>query len=167
MSSYNKSGEKMQTGSAYVVHDPVITTILGPSLAKQSFADECNINVIMAQYRKTGLIEHVNKYQGNYETLPSSMDYHSMLNQAIAAKEAFAGLTAEIRFKFHNDPEEFLAFVEDPDNTEEMIEMGLVKRSMPDVNPPLDVAPEAPPLTPVAEPQPLPATPEPAPTPEP
>ena len=41
-----------------------------PSLTKQSFKDECNINNIMSKYMKDGLIGHVNKHQGRYDDLP-------------------------------------------------------------------------------------------------
>lgn len=111
--------------NVYRPHAPVKMEITGVSRAKQSFRDECDINTIMAKYQKTGLIEHVNKFEGGYGDLPSADDYQSALNMAIEAKEAFGSLPSSIRNKFENDPEQFLAFVEDPDNSEELIEMGL------------------------------------------
>ena len=41
-------------------------TFTEPSLTKQSFTEECNINNIMKKYQKTGAIEHVNKHQASY-----------------------------------------------------------------------------------------------------
>lgn len=96
-----------------------------PSLAKQSFKDECDINNILAKYRKTGLVTHLAKYGGNYNELPLVDDYHDALNQILAAKDAFLELPAEMRKFFNNDPAEFLDFVNDPENVDAMIDMGL------------------------------------------
>jgi len=122
--SSQKATASIQRG-AFIPHARVQMEITGPSLAKQSFADECNINNIMAKFQKTGLIEHVKSYGAHYGDLPSALDYHTALNQAIEAKEAFASLPSGIRNQFQNDPAQFLAFVEDPENQEAMIEMGL------------------------------------------
>lgn len=98
------------------------------SRAKQSFQKECDINQIMAKYQKTGLLSHVNTHAGNYDDLPNDVDYHENMNAIKAADAAFASLTSSIRAKFFNDPGQFLEFVHDPNNAEEMIKMGLAKR---------------------------------------
>lgn len=97
-----------------------------PSLTKQSEADACDINKIMGQYEKTGLLPHINHYQGRYEDLGDSRSYHENLNAVIAAQDAFDSLPASIRTRFGNDPALFLDFVSDPDNREEMEKMGLL-----------------------------------------
>lgn len=99
------------------------------SRTKQSFSAECDINNIMAKYQKTGLVSHVAQHQGNYDNLPSNVDYHENMNAMIAADEAFASLTSSIRSKFHNDPAEFLEFVHNDDNADELVEMGLAHSS--------------------------------------
>lgn len=114
---------KFATG--YKPHPRVQSHPEGPSLAKQSFGDECNINKIMSRYEKDGLVEHINQYQGQYADLPSGQDYQYALNAVIAAKDAFQSLPAKIRTKFDNNPELFLAFVDNPDNKAEMIALGL------------------------------------------
>lgn len=133
--------------SAYIKHDRVTSDPVGPSRAKQSFAEECDINTIMAKYKKSGLINHVNKHQGNYGELPNSGDYQDSLNAIIMAKESFASLPAAIRNRFANNALEFLKFVENPDNRPEMINLGLTKRTPDD--PPDD--PETPPATSVPD----------------
>lgn len=140
--------------SCYVPHIPVKMEITGPSLAKQSFRDECDINTIMAKYQKTGLIDHVNQFRGDYADLPSSMDYHEALSRQIEAKEAFESLPSGIRTKFDNDPGKFLAFVEDDNNEDELVEMGLAHA------PPKTLAegPGATPEVPEEPPATLPAT---------
>jgi phage internal scaffolding protein len=98
-----------------------------PSRVKQSFAKECDINTIMSKWQKTGLLEHAAQHQGQYVECGTSESYHEACNQVIAAKAAFATLPSNLRKRFANDPAEFLAFVSNSDNREEMISMGLMR----------------------------------------
>lgn len=116
----------------------------GSSLAHQSFKDECDINVLMRRYEKTGMINHVNKHQGEYGDFINAPDYHSAMNQIIEARESFMTIPARIRARFGNDPAEFLAFVQDPANEAEMREMGLLPAQRPQDPDTLDPPPEAP-----------------------
>lgn len=74
----------------------------------------------MAKFDKTGLLDHVNKFQGNYGDAMGVQDYHSSLNQVLAAQEAFHTLPAKIRSKFFNDPGQFMAYMDNPKNAEEL-----------------------------------------------
>ena len=98
----------------------------GKSKTLQSQAAACDINNIMSRYRQTGLVDHVNRFQGQYTDLTDVPDYHTSLNKVIAANEAFSQLPAELRRHFSDDPAEFLDFVSDPENASELIEMGLI-----------------------------------------
>lgn len=98
-----------------------------PSLAKQSFADECNINTIMSRFNATGVIEHTNKKPPQYGDLAGFEDYHAALNITIEANDAFDQLPSAIRTRFHNEPSEFLAFAENEDNLPEMVKLGLAE----------------------------------------
>lgn len=94
-------------------------------LTKQSFAAECDIKTIMARFEKTGRIDHLNKFQGDYSDFSDATDYHESLNAVMAADEMFMTLPADVRFKFENDPGRFLDFVNNPDNLSEMVDLGL------------------------------------------
>lgn len=125
-------------------YDPPIrvpTPIHGTSRAKQAFKQECDINNILKRYEKTGLVTHLARHGGRYEELPSDVDFQTALNTLMKAEEAFASLPAKIRRRFDNDPAAFLAFVQDPRNQDEMIELGLATRR-PD--PPAEQAPAEP-----------------------
>lgn len=100
-----------------------------PVLTKQCFKDECDITKILAKYRKTGLIDHVNRFQGHYGDFSSAQDYHASLNQVLQANDMFMTLPSDIRTRFDNDPGKFLAFVEDPANAASMVELGLKRPS--------------------------------------
>lgn len=117
----------MDFRSAYTPSEPIHPETGGPSLTKQSMSAECDINTIMKRYEKTGIVNHVSIYKGDYGDFISEGDYHSHLNLVIAADAAFQTLPAKIRRQFDNDPSKFLEFVDDDSNTDQMIEMGLVK----------------------------------------
>jgi len=97
------------------------------SLTKQASAGECDINMIMARYQKSAVIEHFNHHQGQYGDFAGVQDYQSCLDQVHAANDMFAELPAAVRKKFENDPGVFLSFALDPDNLEQLAELGLAK----------------------------------------
>jgi len=124
----------------------------GPSLAKQSFKKECDINHIMSKYLKTGLVNHVAKYNGKYgETLPIDFDYQDACNAVLEAQEIFMSVPSDLRRKFNNDPAEFLSFVNDPANAEEMYELGLANRPSSDPTPDGQKSPSGEPVEPPAD----------------
>lgn len=104
---------------------------LGVSLTKQSFTKECDINTIMAKYQKTGAIDHVNKHEGSYG-FASSDDFQESLNIVARGQTMFDELPSSIRTKFENDPAKFLEFVQNPENIEEMREIGLANKLKPE-----------------------------------
>jgi len=121
-----------------------------PSMTKQEFKRECDVNNIIKHFSVTGMWNHVNAkaVQGVYQDLPDSVDFQESLATIKVAEEAFMTLPAKVRDRFGQDPVEFLAFVSDPENLEEIQRLGLVKPPPPPT-PPLEVivkgAPEEPP----------------------
>jgi len=95
-----------------------------PSRTKGSFKDQCDINFIMSRYLKSGAVDHVAKYGGSYG-FATSLTLHEALNIVRKAEEMFNDLDSKIRIRFHNEPGEFLDFVQDPKNAEVLVEMGL------------------------------------------
>lgn len=113
-----------QFGSHRVV-DLDFDADVNPSCTHQSFAKQTDINLIMARYQKTGIVEHLNVHNGEYGDYLSADDYHASVNAVLAAQDCFMSLPSSIRSRFENDPAKFLAFVDDPKNVDEMINMGL------------------------------------------
>lgn len=98
-----------------------------PSLTKQSFRDECEINNIMRKWKKTGMLEHLARVAPQYgDFLSCTPDsYQEACNIVANAQQSFAALSSDIRARFENNPELFLAFVSNPNNAKELIELGL------------------------------------------
>jgi len=116
-------------------------------MAKQSFKEECDINGIMSRFEKSGLMDHVNKFQGDYGDFTEAQDYHTSMNQILAAQAAFDSLPAKMRSRFGNQPAAFLEFVEDESNEDEMREMGLLPPTTRKEGPEVPIPAPAPPTT--------------------
>lgn len=82
-----------------------------PSLAMQAFKDECDINNIIARYVKTGVIDHVQKHGASYQDC-SPVEFSEAMRLVVNAQAMFADLPAPVRAEFENEPEQFLAFVQ-------------------------------------------------------
>lgn len=121
-------------------HRPVVKC--GPSRTKQSFKDRVNINKIIARYERTGLIETVTNRGGQYMDVSDLGDFHENLNKVNKAKEAFLSLPANIRNRFRGDPGELLAFLRNPDNRQEAIDLGLLVETKQKAPVAPEVAPE-------------------------
>jgi len=110
---------------------------LDESLTQQHFKDECDINVLAKRFGVDGLAERVPPvdpgYYGAAGQLPELRD---VLDIARNARERFMELDPKIRYRFHNDPAELWRFVNDPENREEAVKLGILSRG------PVPVAPE-------------------------
>ncbi|AXH75050.1 MAG: internal scaffolding protein [Microviridae sp.] len=115
-----------------------------PSLTRQSFTDECDINRIMERFEKTGVLPQFLGNEPSYLDVSNVVDYHEALNIVNEANSLFYGLNAFLRSRFDNDPAKLVAFISDSANYEEAVKLGLVK-ARPPATPPAVAAPLAPP----------------------
>ena len=120
-----KTAKKVKSGRKY---PRVYCKITEPSMTKQSFKDECNINKIMAKFQKLGAITHYAKHAPTYGDATHT-ELHDALNIVAEANTMFEELPSLLRKKFDNDPEKFLEFVNNDKNLEEMRELGLAEPS--------------------------------------
>lgn len=95
------------------------------SLTRQEFAQECDINNLMSQYEKTGVINHFNRGEPQYVDFTAVPDLQESLHILGEATVAFNSLPAVVRKEFDNDPTKFLEFASNPDNIDKMREYGL------------------------------------------
>ena len=109
---------------------------------EQSHKGEVDVNQIMEKYVRTGTLEHRNEYVGQYGDV-TGIDFQTAMNIVVDAQNMFNDLPSSVRNKFQNDPARFLDFVQDAQNREELIEMGLATPDQTDGDP-TDVPPPAP-----------------------
>nr|QJB19227.1 MAG: internal scaffolding protein [Microvirus sp.] len=98
----------------------------GPSLTRQEFMAECDINTIMAQYDGYLSDPMRSVRQPMYVDLASMpdnlVDAMAILNEA---RDAFYRLPAVVRRDFDNDPVLWADFASDPANVAQMREWGM------------------------------------------
>jgi len=113
--------------TAYSPHLKIAINFPAQGRTKQSFKDECDINVIMSRYQATGqLPDNLNPTAPQYIDA-TGFDFDLAMNLVAEASSAFQELPSAIRSRFNNDPGAFLDFVHDPNNRSEMAQMGLLK----------------------------------------
>jgi phage internal scaffolding protein len=96
-----------------------------PSLAQQHMKDECDINIIVERFGVTGQLPQT-PLEPSYGDFSGVSDYHTALNAIKAADTAFMGLPAQLRAKFDHDPNALLQFLQNEQNRDEAIMLGLI-----------------------------------------
>jgi len=96
-----------------------------PSLAQQHMKDECDINVLVERFGVTGNMP-VAPIEPSYGDFSGVGDYHTALTKIKAADEAFMALPAKIRAKFDHDPNALLNYLQNEENRDEAIQIGLI-----------------------------------------
>lgn len=119
-----------------IPHDRVqIDFVDAKSMTRQEFAEECDINNIMARYERTGVWPMLDAPQPRYLDCSEIPDFQSAMQTVLDANVAFMSLPASVRRDFDNDPAQFVDFACDPENIGQMREWGLA---------PPEKAPDAP-----------------------
>lgn len=95
---------------------------------EQSHKEQCDLNNIMKKYDKTGLITHVSKIEAKFGDM-TGLDFKSMSDKIANARSMFEELPSKIRKRFNNSPEELLTFMDNSENREEAIQLGLINKN--------------------------------------
>ncbi|QCQ84845.1 internal scaffolding protein [Blackfly microvirus SF02] len=112
----------------------------GISLTSQAPAEETDINKIMARVLK-GQTVLASNGQPFYGDVSEFGGLQEAIIKVQEADELFIQYPAEMRERFDNDPVKFVEFLENPQNKEEAIKLGLV--NAPPVPEPASKAPPA------------------------
>lgn len=135
----------------------VAFTTVGEAVTKQSFKKECDINNILSQFKRTGIITHIQSQQPVYADLPDDMDYQHSLAVLDAADAAFQTLPSVVRRFFDNDPAQLLQALQDPAMRPKLMELGIIK-PLDDPRPAGNTEPPKTHINPAANPPSLDAT---------
>lgn len=139
---------KVEIRSAYSPRKAVVLKCEGPGRTKQAMKDECDINLILARFQKTGVLDFVETRQAQFGDV-TGLDFQTAMNTVTEAQAMFDDLPAKVRARFDNDPVQLLDFLNDPANDEEAIKLGLLEAAKADPDPeklpkPTESAPEPP-----------------------
>lgn len=107
-----------------------------PSMAKQEFKKECDVNTIVRGFERTGVISHINTHEGafgDYINAPES--YQEALNTVMDAQNDFDALPSAVRAHFHNDPARFMNFQNDEEGMDLMRKHKLLAAKEPEKAP--------------------------------
>ncbi|UDN67765.1 internal scaffolding protein [robinz microvirus RP_111] len=99
-----------------------------PSLTRQEFAEECDINTLMKRYDMhviggPGNLPAAEPVYADFANMPQDlMGYLQFMDDA---EKSFMMLPAVVRKEFDNSAMEFIAFASDPGNLDQMRSWGL------------------------------------------
>jgi len=110
---------------AYTDRELVGLSDFGPAKTKQSFKDECDINRIMSRYAATGVLDYVERREAQFADV-SDIDFLSAMQLISSSRSAFESLPSGLRSRFDNDPAKLLNFLNNNDNYQEAVSLGLV-----------------------------------------
>lgn len=119
----NCNGEPLR--GVYVKHDPCGIDCSADGRTRQEFADECDINKLMATYERNGTLNHYNAMQGEYLDISEVPDLQEALAIMKRGESAFMSLPATVRREFDNDAVKFVEFAQDPANIDKLREWKL------------------------------------------
>lgn len=99
-----------------------VITVCGESKTDQAYADTHNINNLVADAQKKGLLRAVGKFEGEMDDFPA-YDFQEAQNMIAQANSMFEQMPAGIRKRF-KDGATFATYVNNPDNRAELEKMG-------------------------------------------
>jgi len=98
----------------------------GDGLTEQSHKNLTDINLILKDYKQTGVLKHAQQNAGKYDDITVS-DFQEAMFKVKHAQNLFDALPGDVRKRFGNNPENFLEFVQNPANKDEMAAYGMLK----------------------------------------
>lgn len=105
---------------------PVNHDFSEPQITDQSYTNACDINVIMAQYAKTGMLGHISVKTPTYQDntiIPTLMDSFNIVNEAY---DQFLQLPPTIRKLMDNNPANLEIFINNPENADILKKHGIL-----------------------------------------
>lgn len=102
----------------------------GPSMTDQSDKNMVNINTIMANYAKTGVLPQFPDKVAQYMDTTQIPSYMEAQEQIRHAKELFDQLPSIIRKDMDNNPQKLESYLQNPKNHELLQKYGIIKKQV-------------------------------------
>lgn len=100
----------------------VLVKTSGKTLVEQHHRTE--VKKMVADIERRGLLRASTKFEGEFDDYPD-YDFQEAQFMIAKAKSMFESMPSGVRKRFKNDPGEFMNFINNPDNIEESVKMGL------------------------------------------
>lgn len=102
-----------------------ITAVGETSRTKQSFKDDCDINLIVERHASTGIWDHLNPRQPTYGDFTLATALQDAIALVSSADDDFEALPAKVRALCDNDPVKLLQLSSEPGGFAELVNAGL------------------------------------------
>ena len=139
----NEKGEVIRNRVQLVIPEDEIIRV------EQSHKDEVNINNIVKRHGLDLIAKTAALQQFQFDDNPNN-DFQETMNAILKAQDSFSSVPSDIRKQFDNNPAQFMDFIHNPENQQQLIDWGLA--SAPETPQPVEVVvtnqPETPPPTP-------------------
>jgi len=124
---------------------PVVDCSVEPDRAVQSEKRNCDINFIVGQYRKTGVMPHVAARMPSFADVSDVGDFRELVDRVEATKKWFGKLPAKVRAAFDNDPVALMDSINDPSQQAKLEGLGLTGKKVEAAKAGLEAAAGSPP----------------------
>lgn len=134
--------------------NPDIIYEAGEPVVEESHAGSTSVQWIVDQFTRTGVLEHNAQFAGTYGEFVSGDVYELAQNAIASANSMYESLPEGVRQQFPGGTEQFLEFIQDQNNVEEIKALGLTTDHLEQIEtqpiPTPPPAPETPPAAPEA-----------------
>jgi phage internal scaffolding protein len=108
-------------------------TLDSKQITDQSDLKASDINNIMRQYAKTGVLPNLKDRVAQYIDNTQIPSYMEALEQIQGAKEMFLELPSNLRKMMDNNPNNLEKFIKDPENEDICLKYGILEKEKPPV----------------------------------
>lgn len=112
---------------------------------KSDQADQTDIYKMIERAKRGGDLTHIALGIAKYGDFSQAPSFGEAMQQMIEAQLLFDQLPSKLRKRFENEPEQLTAFVMDPENLDELVDLGLAEKTPAPPAPPEPPAPPDPP----------------------
>lgn len=113
----------------------------GEGRTEQAHAGEADINTIMRRAQRGEMSDYINKHAPHYGVATPLQFFDAQVIIA-TGNSMFEDLPSGLRSRFNHNPTEFLEFVQDPKNSDELIKLKLKKPPPPPLSTVKDQKPQ-------------------------
>lgn len=122
----NKAGDETGINCQYALDQETGELVATPSMTKQQFAEEADINTLVKRFNLTGQLPQDHRMP-TYADFEGILTFQDAMNAVVEAQEAFYELPADLRSRFGNDPGQYVDFCSNEKNRDEAIKLGILK----------------------------------------